>query len=570
MSVKVIYTRYKNIKKFISDSNDYFILSEDNWDDFHYRTSFNVHIIKNNELYSDNSTRKVLFKNQEEKEYSFARFNAYMKSNQVDFVDIKEFKSEDKFISLGNDYEEIKKIFVENEIIDNILKILNDIVYLRKNTNDIDNLLEIEKHPAFEISLCRGQSSKKLLTEAKSILYGDELSPERFKIDFSFKLNEKKYAYKFDFIDNLLPNRINVLIGKNGVGKSQTLKVISNYLINPSFFSEEYEIDTSNHPNFISNLIVFAYNAYEDFHVPKSHDNFNTSIVYKYNGFRKYENNTLLLDINTPVLQTYNSLKDIYKKDSNNFKNSIKLYDEYLLKKAFFFIKSAISNLKYLALKFETSTVPNKYIENDEIKIISDDNLYEYFVIDLSNDIKLIDIDFSYFAEEVYFISDFEEVLHLSSGQRIFCNLVINLLAIIKNNSLVIIDEPETALHPNLELDFMKLLKDILDEFDSFAIIATHSAIITREIPAKYVHIINLDGNNQPIVSKPTINTFGGDIGTITNYVFNDIFISNKPHYDWLKKQKDSLQTLDAFINIFKNELSYDFLTKCINIWDEV
>ena len=113
----------------------------------------------------------------------------------------------------------------------------------------------------------------------------------------------------------------------------------------------------------------------------------------------------------------------------------------------------------------------------------------------------------------------------MSSGQKIFCSLVLNLLSVIKNNSLVLIDEPETALHPNLEIDFMKLLKNILVEFDSFAIIATHSAIITREVPPNFVKVIKLDKEDKPVISPPVINTFRADIGTIIKYVFDDIFI---------------------------------------------
>ena len=68
-------------------------------------------------------------------------------------------------------------------------------------------------------------------------------------------------------------------------------------------------------------------------------------------------------------------------------------------------------------------------------------------------------MDFSDFEEKIYFVSTEFKILLMSSGQKIFCSLVLNLLSVIKNNSLVLIDEPETALHPNLEIDFMKILK---------------------------------------------------------------------------------------------------------------
>jgi energy-coupling factor transporter ATP-binding protein EcfA2 len=160
--------------------------------------------------------------------------------------------------------------------------------------------------------------------------------------------------------------------------------------------------------------------------------------------------------------------------------------------------------------------------------------------------------------------------IFLSSGQNIFVNLVINLLSTIKKNSLIIVDEPENALHPNLEIEFMKLFKAILDEFDSFAIIATHSAIITREVPRNFVHVIKInEKDDSPVIIPPTINTFGANIGTIINYVFDDVFVSEKPYKDWLEKQKTLYDSFDSFEREFGQKLGYDFMLTCRNEWDQ-
>ena len=115
----------------------------------------------------------------------------------------------------------------------------------------------------------------------------------------------------------------------------------------------------------------------------------------------------------------------------------------------------------------------------------------------------------------------------------------------------------------------MKLLKNILVEFDSFAIIATHSAIITREVPPNFVKVIKLDEEDKPVINPPVINTFGADIGTIINYVFDDIFVKEKPHDNWILEQKNIYGDFDSFENEFKEKLSYDFLVKCRNLWNE-
>ena len=62
----------------------------------------------------------------------------------------------------------------------------------------------------------------------------------------------------------------------------------------------------------------------------------------------------------------------------------------------------------------------------------------------------------------VIFIKD-NEVVKLSSGQRLFFYIVINLVGEIKKDSLIVIDEPELFLHPNLEIVFISLLKKVLE-----------------------------------------------------------------------------------------------------------
>lgn len=562
MAVKVVYIRNKSlIWTLKEDSHDYYVLLPNDWDDYSYRTSFYVKIIKNKEIYED-LKRKILFKEQVKEEYSFKKIEEYMETKS--FIELKEIKELIPFISLGDDYEELKKIFPDD--FDDILFQVNDTVYLKKYEQD-STLLELTATEGYKDSLLRSQSAKKLLIESSKILYGDTLSSDRFKFDLNFKLNDNDFKYKFNFVDNGLPHRINILIGKNGVGKSQSIKKIADYLIAPTLLEKEEGFHISDHPSFISNLIVFAYNPYEDFRVPK--DDANLSIIYKYNGFRRYINSQLMFDINTPLDVAFKSFVDIYKKDRNNFAHKIKLYDESLINRLISLIASAVQKFKYIGLKFKSDSSILRY--KKDFTIIEHDYFDNYLLIE-EIDIEaeaLPEIDFSDFEEKIYFVSTESRLLSMSSGQTIFCSLVLNLLSVIKNNSLILIDEPETALHPNLEIDFIKLLKNILIEFDSFAIIATHSAIITREVPSPFVKVIKLDEEDKPVISPPVINTFGADIGTITNYVFDDIFIQEKPHDNWISEQKDKYDSFDIFENEFKEKLSYDFLVKCRNLWDE-
>ncbi|HHQ5462304.1 TPA: AAA family ATPase, partial [Aeromonas hydrophila] len=149
-------------------------------------------------------------------------------------------------------------------------------------------------------------------------------------------------------------------------------------------------------------------------------------------------------------------------------------------------------------------------------------------LIDNSNLVNLCKL-----TEGVKFISN-GEIISLSSGQRLFTYIVINVLGSIRENSLVVIDEPELFLHPTLEIEFISLLKAILKPFRSKAILATHSLAVVREVPSKCVHIFKeVDGILDII--PPPFETFGASVQRISSYVFGDSSLT-KPFDDWLSR----------------------------------
>lgn len=133
-----------------------------------------------------------------------------------------------------------------------------------------------------------------------------------------------------------------------------------------------------------------------------------------------------------------------------------------------------------------------------------------------------------------------KKIINLSSGQKIFTYIVLNILGEIKKESLILIDEPELFLHPTLEIEFIGLLKAILKPFNSKAILATHSLSIVREIPSKCVHIYRENKDWGLEIDNPPFQTFGADMQRISTYVFGDKSIT-KPFEEWLEAyfQKD-------------------------------
>lgn len=119
-----------------------------------------------------------------------------------------------------------------------------------------------------------------------------------------------------------------------------------------------------------------------------------------------------------------------------------------------------------------------------------------------------------------------ESLSLLSSGQAILAHFVTALLAWIQPNSLVLFDEPETHLHPNAVANLFNVLTEILVEFDSFSIVATHSAIVIQQIPASRVLVFNRDGNitqAEPLA----LESFGESITELTRHVFETVGIDS-------------------------------------------
>lgn len=107
----------------------------------------------------------------------------------------------------------------------------------------------------------------------------------------------------------------------------------------------------------------------------------------------------------------------------------------------------------------------------------------------------------------------------LSAGQRLALNCVFHILAKIEPRTLILFDEPELHLHPQLLTGLLNSLSEILESQDSFAIIATHSPLVIQQLPMECVHVVRRD-RMTPMVLKPTFQTFGESLSELTKFVF--------------------------------------------------
>lgn len=110
----------------------------------------------------------------------------------------------------------------------------------------------------------------------------------------------------------------------------------------------------------------------------------------------------------------------------------------------------------------------------------------------------------------------------LSSGELSFVRFAALASLYIENSSLLLFDEPETHLHPNFISQFVALLDSLLKQTGSAAIIATHSAYFVREAFEDQVRVLRSDKNRWVRAEIPRLRTFGADVGTISYFVFGE------------------------------------------------
>jgi len=141
----------------------------------------------------------------------------------------------------------------------------------------------------------------------------------------------------------------------------------------------------------------------------------------------------------------------------------------------------------------------------------------------------------------------------MSSGQSILAYFISAALAYLKAGSLVLFDEPEIHLHPNAVALLMQTLQALLEQFDSYAIIATHSPVVIQEVPRKRVLRFERDGDIT-IAFPLGRESFGENIAELTRLVFETVEIPN--FYKQTLKDLAQRYTFDEVSEMFDDQLS--------------
>lgn len=142
----------------------------------------------------------------------------------------------------------------------------------------------------------------------------------------------------------------------------------------------------------------------------------------------------------------------------------------------------------------------------------------------------------------------------LSSGHAIVLLTITRLVEVVDERTLVLLDEPESHLHPPLLSAFIRALSDLLVKRNGVAIVATHSPVVLQEVPQLCAWKLRR-AREVAVVERPTIETFGENVGILTREVFG-FEVTKSGFHDLLNEAVNGRGfSYDAVIGHFGNQL---------------
>lgn len=427
------------------------------------------------------------------------------------------------FYSLGQDSDFYQNLVesLSGEMVDNVLTALGDITY------DANRLAMVENERAFNTSLMRSVNRTSIEHQFKRILRHEALLTD-YDFFYEKSANERYSGIKVEFKieQNSKPSsNIHILIGRNGVGKTTLLNNMVDALIPgrgdvrdtgffayTSPFSGVIEI----HDDYFAGVVSVSFSAFDPFTPPDDQLDANAGIRYCYVGLKKR------------IPQQ--------GQDEWGLKNKFDLCRDFTLS---------------LNLCFALIAKRDRWV-NAVKKLESDFNFAEMDLCQLTN------VYSSDISENKHQFSEIASSLfdRMSSGHAIVLLTVTKLVETVEEKTLVLLDEPESHLHPPLLSAFTRSLSDLLINRNGVAIIATHSPVVLQEVPKSCVSILRrtrLTAN----IDKPETETFAENVGILTREVFG-LEVSKSGFHDLLSYSVSKGNSYEEIEKEYQYQLGFE------------
>lgn len=501
-------------------SSPTFILVQDNWNDYSFQTTYSLHYVTaESDMHIGNV--KILKKGQ-------TKSDGLLIKDDFEILD-------DNFVSVGTslDYYEHFASFDEDTKFA-VLDALQDAV---KNEHKVD---AFSHEDGWRVSVFRDQSDSiidEFFTLARAMLSGNYTSMPNDDFGFGFKVHEWEEVVDFDFRASLikrgwsyypppLPSRVMAIIGRNGSGKSTLLARLARVAHGNTLDRRKMPLSKLGalSPDGVGfpRIITISYSAFDSFELP---------------GISFREKEQIVRDVRSGSGRfIFCGLRDIateleFRQKEENENNPAAQRDR--LEKTFLKPIEELGNEFLRTLQLAHAKGRSQLFDR-AMHILASDPSW-----DKTTSNSTID--------ELIANNPKGQFLSWSTGHKIVMQILVNLVAYVTPRSLVLMDEPETHLHPPMLASLMHATRAILDDQRAFAVVATHSPVVLQETLAKHVRLVRRAGSITT-VSEPSVETFGENVGVLTS----EIFGMNSQAYDFysvldrLVSQDGSIEKIES------------------------
>ncbi len=483
-------------------------LVSDNWDDYHFKTQYYLVVVDGAGERHDIGSVKI-------GKFGMAEKSRTEVPDQFDVLD-------EDYFSLGQDdsyYERLNDL--GSEVRDTVLAALRDVAA------DIDLFARALGEKVMGVSLLRSVTPVSVRGQfARLARGGARLS----SFEFSYQAPAFKRGPRGPSLDFAVepesepPTNIHVLIGRNGVGKTHLLQMMSRALMEPDSAQEDVGRFTASGPDPSSsastpfaNLVSVSFSAFDEFEPLPVRQNKASGLQYSYIGLKRAEASAAgqsVLPWSRAGLAT-------------EFVNSVKI------------CRQGARTGRWLRA----------------LKMLVADPIFA----DVEADIEELAQGTGPDGEDDTPKSRASGVFgRLSSGHKIVLLTVTRLVETVEERSLVLLDEPEAHLHPPLLSAFIRALSDLLINRNGVAIIATHSPVVLQEVPKSCVWKVRRTGQ-VVVAERPEIETFGENVGVLTRDVFG-LEVTQSGFHKLVSDAVDEAHRYDAVVEHFDGHLGGEAL----------
>lgn len=478
-------------------SSPTFVLFQDNWNDYSFQTQYHLHYVTV-DIDTLIGPVKILRKGQ-------------TTADGIQIVSDFDTLSED-FVSVGQSLDYYQRLAElgsgQRELA---------LTSLRDYVRFPDLGASFKTEPGWSTSLFRNfNENDEFLLLAKALLDSDYTSMPAEELQFTFRVKGWQKAFDFHFggpdkkrhwflQQTIVPERVIAIIGRNGSGKSTLLARLARVAHGSGKNREEGRFAELGEitPRGIGfpRIITVSYSAFDSFRLPG---------VSPRRLEEPDEREQIVKDVRRGEGRfIFCGLRDIASELESDISNSKLNETRYVGND-----RVSITLLKSI------DTLADEFVRTiDMVKKNGRVNLLERVFKILTSDPSFSENDLELLAKSNS-TDDLKLIfLSWSTGHKIVTQILISLVAYVAPRSLVLLDEPETHLHPPLLAALMHAVRLILNEQKAFAVVATHSPVVLQETLARHVFIVRREGNVTEVY-RPEIETFAENIGALTSEVF--------------------------------------------------